>query len=688
MKLKKIKNINISIFLKYLFSTLIFLSYSSSALADIARAINPKPEHSSQCIQIIKALERYHYLEKNLDNSMSSIILDTYLKQLDPGKQLFTTEDIAQFKQYQFQFDNDLKKGRLDTAFNIFNLYMDRSKERLEYILTLIKTWKKNLDFTKNESMIVDMDLRQWQDNKSELYFLWKKELKNHIISLILNDKDTVLISDMLEKTYSNRLNRLLQTNSNDIFQIFMNSVTASFDPHTQFFPPRASEDFDIHMSLSLEGIGAVLQTEYEYTKVIRLIPKGPADKSNLLMPGDKIIGVGQGETGEIKDTIGQRIDHVVKLIRGPKNSFVRLKIIPAKKSDSTKTIQIKRDRVKLEEQSAKKNIITMDHNNQTLKLGIIEIPNFYIDFNAYHRGDKDYKSTTKDVQKLLVELKDENIDGLIIDLRDNGGGSLKEANELTGLFLKSGPVVQIKTKYRTMRLYDEDPAIEYSGPLIVLINRMSASASEIFAGAIKDYHRGVIVGTRSFGKGTVQEMQPLGKGKLKLTSAKFYRVSGDSTQNLGILPDLEYPQLYKIKDTGESSLEGALPWDTITKISYNAYPSLSLVNEKLNMIYQQRSLKDPGLIYLKRIIEIASDLNDQGSLPLNLDARKSKKKQYEQLEIKIENDYLRSIGKPTIEKLDQENMKTDDLKKILIDQTHLVMADFIDLSNDLNFSW
>ena len=667
---------------------LIFLSYSSSVSADIAKAITPKPEHSTQCIQIIKALERYHYLEKNLGNSMSSTILDRYLNRLDPGKQLFTNKDVDQFKQYQYQFDNDLKKGRLDTAFNIFNVYMDRSKERSECILTLIKTWEKNLDFTKNESMTIDPDLRKWKDNKAALYFLWKKELKNHIISLILNDQKTALISDTLEKIYSNRLHRLLQTNSNDIFQIFMNSVTTSFDPHTQFFPPRASEDFDIHMSLSLEGIGAVLQTENEYTKVIRLIPKGPADKSNLLMPGDKIIGVGQGVKGEIKDTIGQRIDHVVKLIRGPKNSFVRLKIIPAKKNNSIKTIQIKRDRVKLEEQSAKKDIIEIKHNLETLKLGIIEIPNFYIDFNAYYRGDKDYKSTTKDVQKLLIELKDENIDGLIIDLRDNGGGSLKEANQLTGLFLKSGPVVQIKTKHRTTRLFDDDPSIEYTGPLIVLINRMSASASEIFAGAIKDYHRGVIVGTRSFGKGTVQEMRELGKGKLKLTSAKFYRVTGDSTQNLGIIPDLEYPHLYKIKDTGESSLDGALPWDTTTKTSYNAYPSLSLVNKKLNIGYQKRSLKDPGLNYLKESVEIASRLDDEASLSLNLDDRKFKKKQYEQLEIDIENDYLKAIGKPLIEKLDQKNIKTDDFKKILMDQTHQIMADFIDLSKDLAFSW
>ncbi len=688
MTMKQNKKIPILIFLKYLFSAIIFLSYSASAPADIGTTINSKPEQSSQCIQIVKALERYHYLEKNLNDSMSAIILDTYLKQLDPGKQLFTTQDIDQFRQYQFQFDNDLKKGDLNTAFTIFNLYMERSEDRLEYILTLIKTWEKNLDFTKNESIIIDIDLRQWKDNKSALYFLWEQELKNHIISLILNDQQTDSITETLEKTYSARLNRLLQTNSNDIFQIFMNTVTASFDPHTQFFPPRASEDFDIHMSLSLEGIGAVLQNEYEYTKVIRLIPKGPADKSNLLMPGDKIIGVGQGETGEIKDTIGQRIDHVVKLIRGPKDSFVRLKIIPAKKNDSIKTIQIKRDQVKLEDQSAKKSVVTIDHNNQTLKLGIIEIPNFYIDFNAYNRGDKNYKSTTKDVQKLLHELKDENIDGLIIDLRDNGGGSLKEANELTGLFLKSGPVVQIKSKYRTTILYDEDPSIEYSGPLIVLINRMSASASEIFAGAIKDYQRGVIVGTRSFGKGTVQEMRPIGKGKLKLTSAKFYRVSGDSTQNLGILPDLEYPQVYRIKDTGESSLEGSLLWDTTTKTYYDQYRSLSLINKKLNMMYQQRSLKDPGLNYLKKTIETASKLNDQTALSLNLDTRKSEKKKYEQLEIDIENEYLRSIGKPAIEKLDQGKMKTEDLKKILMDQTYLVMADFIDLSNDLAFSW
>ncbi|OFZ58712.1 MAG: tail-specific protease, partial [Bdellovibrionales bacterium RIFOXYB2_FULL_36_6] len=528
-----------------------------------------------------------------------------------------------------------------------------------------------------------------WHLDKQSLYPLWKSDLKNHIISLILDDQDEASIADTLEKTYSNRLKHLLQTNNGDIFQIFMNSVTSSFDPHTQYFPPNASEDFDIHMSLSLEGIGAVLQNEYEFTKVVRLIPKGPADKSNLLMPGDKIIGVGQGENGEIKDAIGQRIDTVVKMIRGPKNTFVRLKIIPSEKTDTTKTIQIKREKVKLEEQAARKDIITLSHpNNPPLKIGIIEIPTFYLDFNAYNKGDPEYKSTTKDVQKLLFELKQENIDGLIVDLRDNGGGSLKEANDLTGLFLKSGPTVQIKTKNRISRLYDEDPSIEYSGPLIVLINRMSASASEIFAGAIKDYHRGIIVGARSFGKGTVQELQPLGEGKLKITSAKFYRVSGESTQNLGVMPDLQYPQLYKIEDTGESSLDGALPWDKTMKTNYSAYQPLDEIYKKLTEGYEERAFKDPGLNYLKKRIEISAELNSKAALSLNLESRKLRKKQYEQDELVIKNEYFKAIGKDPIEKPSQENTGIEDAKTILMNQTHLVMLDFIKFSKGLGFSW
>ncbi|MCP4023127.1 MAG: tail-specific protease [Desulfobacteraceae bacterium] len=683
-------HINLTLASILFLSAILAFSSGLTAKGTSSNNLSFSKEHQSTCIKIIAALERYHYLGKKLDNEMSANILKRYLKRLDPSKQLFTVEDINHFSKRRYRYDDDLKKGKLSHGFEVFNLYLVRSKQRFLYILNCIDTWEQDLNFTKEEAIVIDDDAKDWQRDLAALKVLWKKDLKNYILSLRLDGQDNKKITETLNKTYPNRLKRLSQINASDAFQILMNTVTSSFDPHTQFFPPRVSEDFDIHMSLSLEGIGAVLQNEYEYTKVVRLIPKGPADKSNLLMPGDKIIGVGQGKTGDIKDTIGQRIDNVVKLIRGPKNTYVRLKIIPAsaKKSSSTKTISILREKVKLEEQSAKKKIVTINLDNNNYKIGIIEIPNFYIDFNAYHNGNKDYKSTTKDVKRLLKELRKEKIDGLIVDLRDNGGGSLKEASQLTGLFLKTGPTVQIKTKFRISRLYDEDPAMEYNGPLIVLIDRMSASASEIFAGAIKDYNRGIIVGTRSFGKGTVQELQPLGKGKLKLTSAKFYRISGKSTQNLGIVPDIQYPQIYKVEDTGESSLEGALPWDTTVKTSYDAYQDISSSLTILRQKHEKRSFSDPGLQYLKKRLELMSKLDEETQLSLNEQERRDRKEKIEQHELEIENSFLVASNKTPIKEISQRETRIDDYKDILLKETQMVMADFINTSKDMDYRW
>ncbi len=671
---------------KFIFGIFIFTILLKPTFA--GQSILPTRSHALQSIKIIEALENAHFLKKKLNNKMSSQIFHQYLKRLDPRKNLFTIEDVDFFKKHEYRFDDDLKRGRLGIAFDIFNAYLARVDQRSNYILSLIPNWEKEFNFELNDSLLIENELREWQNDKKALFELWRSELKNHIITMMLDEQDTKEITSTLDKLYANRLKRIQQTEANDIFQIFINIVAATFDPHTQYFPPRASEDFDIHMSLSLEGIGAVLQTEYEFTKVVRLIPKGPADKSALLMPGDKIIGVGQGETGDIVDTIGQRIDHVVKLIRGPKNTYVRLKIIPAKKNTSTKTIQIKRDRVKLEEQSAKKKLITINHDKKKLKIGIIEIPNFYIDFTAYNKGDKNYKSTTKDVKKLLVELEKEKIDGLIIDLRDNGGGALQEASQLTGLFLKTGPTVQIKYKHKIARLYDDDPDIAYTGPMIVMMNRMSASASEIFAGAIKDYHRGIVVGSRSFGKGTVQELLKVNDGRLKLTRAKFYRVSGESTQHLGVLPDLNFPQIYNIDDTGESSLDGALPWDTTIQSLYTAYPKLDVISMQLNESYQHRATSDPGLNYLEKRIQMMSGLDSEKTLSLNITVRKQKKEELEQQEIDIENQYRNAIGKSILKDLSDENNKLTDLKEILMIQTHLVMADYIGLINDYGYSW
>ncbi len=430
-----------------------------------------------------------------------------------------------------------------------------------------------------------------------------------------------------------------------------------SFDPHTQFFPPRMSEDFDIQMSLSLEGIGAVLQNEYEYTKIVSLIPAGPADKSSQLMPGDKIIGVGQGSQGHVEDTVGWRIDEVVKLIRGPKGTIVRLKIIPAgqKGAQNSRMVNIKRDKVKLEEQAVHKEVVTIKRNHRNVKIGIITIPTFYLDFKGMQTGASDYRSTTRDVMALLDELKKEKIDGLLIDLRDNGGGSLQEVNQLTGLFIKSGPTVQIRARNGYMsRLKDPDPGIDYRGPLIVMINRMSASASEIFAGAVKDYNRGIIVGTRTFGKGTVQALQAIEKGQLKLTTAKFYRVSGESTQNLGVLPDIEFPTIYNSEETGESSLEGALPWDKSIKASYKPYKSMEPLTTALREKHLKRIKDQPGFAYLKERYQLSQQIYSQKTLPLNREKRKARKERINSMELEIENRLRRARGLEPFSSIDE----------------------------------
>nr|WP_319493541.1 carboxy terminal-processing peptidase [uncultured Desulfobacter sp.] len=645
-------------------------------------------EQAEQCVAIVDALEREHFTGKKMDSNMSALVFDRYVKSLDPGRHLFTQKDLDAYQPLKQLMYKYLKTGNLAPAYEIFNLYQSRSAQRLEYILELAKSWQTQIDFASNDTLVIDYEHKPFIQDMSGLKPLWKKELKNHIINLKIDKKSDDEISETLEKIYSNRLSRLSQTQSRDVFQIFMNAVTMSFDPHSQYFAPRLSEDFDIHMKLSLEGIGAVLQNEYEYTKVVRLIPKGPADKSQKLAPGDKIIGVGQGEDGEIKDTIGQRIDDVVNQIRGPKDTFVRLKIIPARKSNVTATISIKRDKVKLEEQSAQKKVVDVTSNGKTYKLGIIEIPNFYIDFDAYHRGDTDYKSTTRDVTKLLTELKKEKIDGLIVDLRDNGGGSLKEANDLTGLFLKYGPTVQVKTKFRVSRLYDEDPQIAYTGPLMVLINRMSASASEIFAGAIKDYHRGLIVGTRSFGKGTVQELKPLGEGRLKMTSAKFYRVSGKSTQHKGVEPDIWFPQIYRTQNTGESALDGALLWDHIEATRYSAYMSLQPMIKPLDDAYKKRVEQSFGIKYLTQRIQLAETLSEQKTLSLNLAERLKTDTAFNQEELTLENSYRKQKGEEPLATLEDIDPEKEEIKEILTDQAEYIAADFITLSRKIGYTW
>ncbi len=643
---------------------------------------------SDICIKIIKTIQSNHYSRDSLNNAISSKIFLNYLNTLDPMKHLFLKDEMDNFKKFEFRLDNNLKRGDLLFAYMVFNLYLERTRMRTEYLSLLSESWEKELDFTKDEQLLINRKKQTWCMDINELKTLWRKEIKNIIIGLKLENTETEEIYKTLENTYKNRLNYISQINSSDAFQIFMDAVTTSFDPHTKYLAPRNYEDFDILMSQSLEGIGALLQKENQHTKILRLITAGPADKTKQLMPGDKIIGVSQGKDGIFINVIGLRLDSVVKLIRGKKGTIVRLKIIPVQKKNSTKIVSIKRDKIKLEEQSATKEIKTINQNNRQYKIGIIKIPAFYLDFEAYHNGEENYKSATNDVAKLLHELKDENIDGLIVDLRGNGGGALHEAEVLTGFFIKTGPVVQIKTKFRIKRLQDNNKDIMYHGPLVVMINRMSASASEIFAGAIKDYNRGLIVGTRSFGKGTVQTLMPLAKGRLKLTTAKFYRISGESTQNKGIPPDIELPHIYDADQVGESSLDYALPYDTAIRAFYKSYRDMSDIIDLLNISYKKRTQDKIEFKYINEKYALGKKIAARDYLSLNLKKRMAGKKLDEAEELEIENRLLIAKKIKPVKSLSEIKEIKEINKDFLLDEAQIITSEFIRVSKNKGYTW
>ena len=498
--------------------------------------------------------------------------------------------------------------------------------------------------------------------NQAALDELWTKRIKNAVLAQRLNGADDEAIEETLRRRYEGQLKRAYQARSEDAFQAYMNAFTGMWDPHTSYFSPRTSENFNINMSLSLEGIGAVLQSDNEYTKVVRLVPGGPASKQGQLQPADRIVSVAQGDEKPV-NVIGWRLDEVVDLIRGPKGTKVRLEILPANSTGTnSKTIAIVRDEVKLEEQSAQKEVIEVKDGDETHRVGVIDIPTFYIDFQGRMENKPDYRSTTRDVSRLINELKDEDIEGLIIDLRNNGGGSLEEAINLTGLFIPQGPVVQVRSTHgRVEVLPDVDPSVLYDGPLTVLVNRLSASASEIFAGAIQDYGRGLIVGGQTFGKGTVQSLRPLRHGQLKITQAKFYRVSGDSTQHQGVIPDILYPSLFDKEKIGESALDEALPWDTIRPAEFvredMVSPDLSLLREK----HQKRIEHNPDFRFLREQKALIEELRDQTQVSLNEKTREEERQQNEDKRLKIENERRKAKGLELLTSLDEETEKEEE---------------------------
>ena len=630
-------------------------------------------------VELIEQLEERHYAKLEYDNTLSSQHLDSYIDSLDRGKMYFTAADVAEFEQYRTVMDDQLPEGKLDAGFAIFNRYHQRLQARLESVLATLPETVSAMDFSIDENYLLDVEDRDWATSDAELDDRWRKQLKNQVLSLKLSDKAQDEIAPTLEKRFKNQLKRVEQYNNQDVFQIYANALTELYDPHTNYLSPRRSENFNINMSLSLEGIGAVLQMEDEYTKVARLVAKGPADKQGELHPSDRIVGVGQGEAGELEDVIGWRLDEVVELIRGPKDSTVRLEVIPAKakSTDQRRVITIVRNKVKLEEQSAQTKILEIPSGDKVLKVGVIDIPAFYIDFDAMRRGDKEYKSTTRDVKKLLQELQETGVDGIVVDLRNNGGGSLQEANELTGLFIEYGPTVQIRHSSR--RVWRDGKRLKspyYEGPLVVLVNRLSASASEIFAGAIQDYQRGIIVGDRSFGKGTVQTLIPLTEGQLKITESKFYRISGESTQHRGVVPDVAFPTLYDTEEIGESALDHALNWDQINPVRHHRYNDLTTVLPRITTLFQERSVNNPDFIYLEDQIGLAQQTRKITTLPLNEKARVALRESQEEKALVIENKHRAATGEELLASLDDEEADEEDADAAVEDEEEDEEAD------------
>jgi carboxyl-terminal processing protease len=603
--------------------------------------------------EILERLATGHYRSQSIDDSLSERYLSEYIRILDSGKNYFLQSDIDEFDQWKYVLDDLSKRGDISPGFIMFNRLRDRAKDRLQSVLTLLEDSSYKFVLDGSNSIIIDGDKRGWFQSEADANSFWEKRITDSLIRLLLNDKDQEEARKLLVKRYQTQIKQFEQRDSQDVLQIYANALASLYDPHTAYFSPRRNENFQISMSLSLEGIGAELTTEDEYTKVIRVIPGGPADLHGSLKAEDKIVGVGQDEE-DIVDVIGWRIDDVVALIRGAKDTSVRLEYIPANgDSSNTKIIKILRDKVKLEDKSAQSKILEVEQSGKTLSIGVIEIPAFYMDFEAYRARDPNFKSTTRDVYNLIKELKDSKVDGIVLDLRSNGGGSLFEATSLTDLFIDRGPVVQIRdSNQRVQRNNRAYRAAAYDGPLLVMINRLSASASEIVAGALQDYGRALVVGSQSFGKGTVQDVTPLSKGQLKLTISKFYRVSGDSTQHRGILPDIEFPSTYDFEEVGESQQDNALPWDRIRRVPHTTETDLQQLIGALTENHTKRRRSDPDFVSLVDKIELSDNWDSQKTLSLNLEKRRLRSESWDKQLFEIENKRRQAKGLDIFENL------------------------------------
>lgn len=650
----------------------------SYSINDIPQ-LSQEPQHATAAQRVTAAFTRAHYKHINLNDAFSEKIFDRYLDMLDYNHMIFTQDEVEQLRsKFQDVMDDALKTGKLGSSYAILEAALKKRFTDFKYALSLLDE-EKPFDFTRHESFQYDREDAAWPASEAELHELWRKRVKYDALNLILADKSEKEAYDLLRKRYKNVLRRLTQTNSEDVFQTFMNAFARSIDPHTSYMSPRNAEQFKTEMNLSLEGIGAVLQADYDYTVIRKLIAGGPAEKNGELKPGDKILGVAQ-EDGDMVDVVGWRLDEVVDLIKGPKGSKVTLLIEPEHKGGkgATKKVTITRDKVRLEDRAASSEVKTVGEGDNAVNIGVITVPSFY-------------NNLSDDVKKLITKLKKEDIKGLVIDLRNDGGGSLPEARLLSGLFIKSGPVVQIRDLTgRVQEEVDRDGVSYYDGPMTVLVNRLSASASEIFSAAMKDYGRAVIVGEQTFGKGTVQQHRGLGRiydffdkslGDIQFTIAKFYRVTGGSTQLRGVSPDLKLPDEGAAEEYGESKEENALPWDHISKSDYtpvNAIPNdLSAMRKQ----HQARMAADPEFAYIREDVARFAKEQEDKTISLNEAVRRQEGKDADARALKRENERRARAGLKPVKSLDDVDEDDADYreKDPYLDETAHITKDLAD---------
>jgi carboxyl-terminal processing protease len=653
---------------------------SSAATVDFA----PTERHARVARLVSSMFERSHYRQAPVNDPVSSLVLDRYLESLDGLRSYFTAADIEEFERYRYELDDAILEGKLEPAFEIFNRYQQRSRERMKFALAVLD---KEPDFTLDESFEFDRRKAPWAKDSAELDELWRKRVKNDAISLMLADKTWPEAREVLQKRYERAAKRSEQVTADDVFEIFMNAFAHVFDPHSSYFSPRNSEEYRIQMSLSYEGIGASLQSLDDYVTIMEILPGGSAQQSGELKATDRIIAVGQGKSGEMVDVVGWRLDDVVALIRGPNGSFVRLMIQPGKASTDAKerVVTLPRTKITLEAQAAKKELRTIERGDRKLRIGVITVPSFYQDYNARAAGEEEFRSTTRDVRKLIDQFKAEGgIDGLVLDLRENGGGHLSEAIGLVNLFVERGPVVQLReTGGRVEVLESEAEAPAYDGPLTILVDRFSASASEIFAAAMQDYGRGVVIGQETYGKGSVQNLYPLdryaigqdpGYGQLTVTIGMYYRVTGDSTQNRGVQPDVRLPSAIDAEEVGESSRDAALPWNRIRPAQFRRDGMLAPVIAELQGLHEQRVGADPDYQHMLSEIATLEDMRKRKDVSLNLEKRRTERTALSHGELMRENQRRAALGEDALD--DADDIK--DLPDAILAEASQITADLV----------